>query len=146
MKASRVLCSALLLVGALSGCGSDNPVSSLETDPAFVSPPTNLRSQGFLLQWDPSPDADVVGYEVEADRLDQEVAFVAVTTRPSSLTAYDVSTGSAEFMDTWYRVRAVDADGNRSAATRSVFVASGSASTEDPTTPEDPSIVRPVRP
>jgi hypothetical protein len=150
MNAPRVLrwATALLLVGILAGCGTDDPVSSLETDPAAVSPPTNLRAQGLLLQWDPSPDADVVGYEVEVDRSNrdfaQDVAFLQVDTRTNAVIAYDVSIRGTEFMNTWYRVRAVDADGNRSVGSNSVYVATGMPGTEDPTVPEEPPIARPM--
>ena len=146
MHSPRVLrwATALLLVGSLAGCSSDNPVSSLDNDRAAVSPPTNVRAQGVLLQWDPSPDADVVGYEVENDRNNRatpdNVTFVTVGTRTNSIMAYDMSSASADWMDTWYRVRAVDSDGNRSVPSNAVYVSTGS--TMDPTAPEAPPIER----
>ena len=109
---------------------------------AFVSGTDIGQFTGF------STRSDVVGYEVEVDRSNrdfaEDVAFLQVDTHTNAVIAYDVSIRGSEFMNTWYRVRAVDADGNRSVGSNSVYVATGRPETEDPTVPEEPPIARPV--
>jgi hypothetical protein len=147
MNSPRIahLAGAFLLVGALSGCGSDNPLSSNQTDSSPPSPPTNLRYTGSVLTWNPSPDADVVGYDVEADLDDPPVTFVRISPQLTAGTSFDlVSRG--EYVNTWYRVRAVDVDGNRSLPTNRVFVTV--AVTAGAPMPGDPGVVNesPLKP
>ena len=127
--------AALLLAGALSGCGSDNLLSNPNPNSSLPSPPSNLRFDRSLLSWDPSSDASVVGYEIEADLPDQSVAFVPVNVRMSTITAYDLSVDRPEYLNTWYRVRAVNGEGVRSNPSNSVFVmqeSGGSPGMDDP--------------
>lgn len=114
--------AALLLVGALSGCGSDNLMSNSNPNSSLPSPPSNLRFDRSLLTWDASADTRVVGYEIEADLPDQQVAFVPINLRMSSITAYDLAVDRLEYINTWYRVRAVNGAGVRSNPSNSVFV------------------------
>lgn len=143
MSSSRLVCTAgaILLVGALSGCGSDNPVSSTNMQSAPPSAPTNLRYQQSLLTWDPSPDSNIIGYEVEADLPDPQVSFVRVTPRMTTITAFDVSAIHAEWDNTWYRVRAVNVLGVRSAPSNAVFITSNPTSAGAPPMSEEPPMV-----
>jgi hypothetical protein len=143
MSSSRIVCTAgaILLVGALSGCGSDDPVSSSSLQSSPPSAPTNLRFQQSLLTWDPSPDSDIIGYEVEADLPDPQVSFVRVSPQMTAITAFDVSVGQAEWDNTWYRVRAVDVTGVRSAPSNSVYVTANPTSAGDPSAPDGQPVV-----
>ncbi|MEO6461563.1 MAG: hypothetical protein ABIP29_00645 [Candidatus Eisenbacteria bacterium] len=143
MSSSRLISTAgaILLVGALSGCGSDNPVSSSSLQSSPPSAPTNLRFQQALLTWDPSPDANVIGYEIEADFPDPQVSFVPVSPRMTAITAFDVSSARTEWDNTWYRVRAVNVAGTRSAPSNSVYVTGNPSSVGAPEMPEDPPVV-----
>jgi hypothetical protein len=128
---------AILLVGALSGCGADNHVSSVSLQSSPPSAPTNLRFQQSLLTWDPSPDANVIGYEVEADLPDPQVTYVRVSPRVSAATAFDASLTTTNWDNTWYRVRAVDVAGVRSAPSNSVYVTANPTSAGAPPAPDD---------
>lgn len=142
MNAARIARTAgvLLVVGALSGCGSDNPLSSSNPDASQLAPPSNLRFSGSLLTWNPSPDAKTVGYDIEADLSDPQVVFVRVNPRMQSIPAYDLAASQPEFVNTWYRVRAVNAAGGRSAPSNSVYVTANAQST-GALMPDDPGIV-----
>ena len=151
MHALRIasVTAAFVLAAALSGCGSDNPVASGSLDSSAPAPPSNLRFSGSLLTWDPSPDADVIGYEVEADLPDPQVAYVRVSGNPpTALTAFDLQTFQADYLNTWYRVRAVDVGGNRSQPSNSVYVSWNPQSAGAPMPPDAPSIVEggPINP
>ena len=143
MSSSRLvsIAGAILLVGALSGCGSDNPVASGSLQASPPSAPTNLRFQQSLLTWDPSPDSDIIGYEVEADLPDPQVSFVRVTPQMTAITAFDVSAVHADWDNVWYRVRAVDITGTRSAPSNSVYVTGNPTSAGAPPMPEDQPMV-----
>ena len=117
--------AALVVVFAVAGCATDNPVSSLNQviDTAPPSAPTNIRGTArgaiALVQWDVSSDSDVVGYDVYRYAPDpaRESAYVRINATPISGDEYVVSDPAG-----WYRVKAVDQSGNRSTASGAAYV------------------------
>jgi penicillin-binding protein len=118
--------AALVALVALAGCGADNTISSLATDSAPPSAPTNIREESrgaiAVLAWDASPDADVVGYDVYMYSPDpaRESAYVRVNANTIAGEEFEVTTGASN--NSWYRVKAVDQSGNRSSSSGAAFV------------------------
>lgn len=111
--------AALVVAMAISGCGSDGgPTAATPTlDSTAPQAPTGL-AQSFngqsvpVLRWTPNAEPDLDRYEVYmySPAPDRDNAYVLVGT----------VTGTPEFAlqgvgEQWYRVRAVDQSGNRSA-------------------------------
>lgn len=134
--------AALVALVALSGCAADSTLSSLNStiDSAPPSAPTNIREdiRGAIsmLAWDASPDADVVGYDVYMYSPDpaRESAYIRVNASPIQAEEYSVSELGA--VNAWYRVKAVDLSGNRSATSGAAMVGGATPTQGTPTTDE----------
>jgi len=152
MFARRAVSFAVLAlaVTAFAGCATDNPLSPASIDASAPGAPTNLIAEdhagSLALAWDASSDADVVGYDVYRYAPDpaRENSYVKVNSGLIVGTEYVVAdAGSAP---SWYRVKAVDAGSNTSAASGAIAAAKpGSGSSEDNGVRE-PSISRSIRP
>ena len=128
MSRRPTLFVALAALVALAGCGTDNTVSSLnQADSAPPSAPTNIRQETrgaiSVLAWDASPDADVVGYDVLVYSPDpsRENAYVKVNVAAVPGEEFNVTIDGTP--NAWYRVKAVDQAGNRSASSSSAYIA-----------------------
>lgn len=127
--------ATLVALVALSGCAADSTLSSINSaiDTTPPSAPTNIREELrgaiSMLAWDASPDADVVGYDVYMYSPDpaRESAYIKVNVSPIQAEEYSVS--ELGVVNSWYRVKAVDLSGNRSATSGAVLV-SGTVSTQ----------------
>jgi hypothetical protein len=148
LRRSTAFAAAFVALAGLTGCAADSTLSSINqgSDTAPPSAPTNireeLRGQISLLAWDASPDADVVGYDVYQYSPDpaRESAYVRLNASPIQAEEYSVSESAT--VNAWYRVKAVDTSGNRSATSGAAWVTgvpvTGSASDQG----EEPGIPR----
>jgi hypothetical protein len=142
VKLTRHLLASVILIAALSGCGTDGgptqPTTSLDTTPPPA--PTNL---GFSvigtqrqLTWDSSAAADLAGYEVwQAECGSGEFVLAgSIVGDNASFTLPVVDQPKA--MD--FRVRAYDLTGNRSPysglATTELLPQSGAGDPNQPRT------------
>ena len=120
--------ATLVALVALAGCSAENTLSSLDQsiDSAPPSAPTNIRDEDrgaiSVLAWDASTDADVVGYDVYMYSPDpaRESAYIKVNAATVTDTEFSISTQSS--VNAWYRVKAVDQAGNRSASSGAAWV------------------------
>jgi hypothetical protein len=120
--------ASLVALVALAGCGAENTLSSLDQtlDSAPPSAPTNIRQETrgaiSVLAWDESTDADVVGYDVYVYSPDpaRESAYVRINAATIEGDEFVVSTSGT--LNAWYRVKAVDQSGNRSASSGAAYV------------------------
>ena len=120
--------ATLVALVALAGCSAENTLSSLDQgiDSAPPSAPTNIRDEDrgaiSVLAWDASTDADVVGYDVYMYSPDpaRESAYIRVNAATITGTEFTVTTDAT--LNAWYRVKAVDQSGNRSASSGAAWV------------------------
>lgn len=121
----RLTFTAFVAALAVAGCSTTNPVSSLQQpiDTAPPSAPTNIRGEErgalAILAWDESSDADVVGYDIYRYAPDpaRESAYIKVNAATVTGSEYQVNDAAS-----WYRVKAVDQAGNRSASSGAAYV------------------------
>jgi hypothetical protein len=127
MTLRRVLSIAVLAVSvvAVSGCATDNPVSSLSgLDATAPGAPSSIlavdRDGALVLTWNASADADVAGYNVYRYSPDpaRENAYVKINGALITGTEYAVTDASSD--PSWYRIKAVDTSANTSAASGAV--------------------------
>jgi hypothetical protein len=152
MFARRAVSFAVLAlaVTAFAGCATDNPLSPGNIDASAPGAPTNLiaedRAGSLVLSWDASSDADVVGYDVYRYAPDpaRENSYVKVNTGLVVGTEYVVA--DAAPIAAWYRVKAVDAGSNASAASGALAAAKPGSGSSDDTGIKEPSIERSSRP
>jgi hypothetical protein len=119
---------AVAVLVVLAGCSSENTVSGPgpSLDSAPPSAPTNIRDEDrgamSVLAWDASPDPDVVGYDVYLYSPDpaRESAYIKVNAATITGTEFTVTTSAS--VNAWYRVKAVDQAGNRSASSGAAWV------------------------
>jgi hypothetical protein len=117
--------SVMLAASLVAGCGENltNPLAaepSLDTTPPpaptglAISMETSLNRG--VLQWSPSAAPDVAGYDVFVYAPDpsRNDAYVKVNTVPLTTTDFALAP-VGEATTVYYRVRAVDQTGNRSA-------------------------------
>jgi len=152
MSLRRVLSVAVLAVSvvAISGCATDNPVSSLSgLDATAPGAPTSImaldRDGALVLAWNASADADVAGYNVYRYSPDpaRENSYVKVNGTLVTGTEYVVTDASSDAA--WYRIKAVDTSANASAASGAVQgSATGAPGTVD-NLPGDPGIEKAPR-
>jgi hypothetical protein len=148
LRRHRVAALAVTLATfALTGCSSDNPVSSLNNlDAAPPSAPVNLRTEArggsILLDWDTSTDADVVGYDVYRYDPDpaRESAYVKVNAATITESEYLIADASEQ--GTWYRVKSVDLSSNRSNSSGAAYASMGVLEGGLPVANEEPAIER----
>jgi uncharacterized protein YcfL len=148
LRRHRVAALAVTLATfALTGCSSDNPVSSLNNlDAAPPSAPVNIRTEirggSVLLDWDASTEADVVGYDVYRYDPDpaRESAYVKVNAATITDSEYLIPDASEQ--GTWYRVKAVDLSSNRSNSSGAAYAAMGVLEGSLPVATGEPSIER----
>jgi hypothetical protein len=146
-RRSTSFLAALAALVALAGCGADNTLSTLDSsiDAAPPSAPTNIREEtrGALtvLAWDASPDADVAGYDIYMYLPDpaREASYVRINT--TTIDGDEFVVTGASNGQSWYRVKAVDQAGNRSASSGAAFIA-GIESTGGSEPSEEPPVVR----
>jgi penicillin-binding protein 1B len=147
-RRSTSFAAALIALVALSGCAADSTVSGMNStiDTAPPSAPTNIREElnGAIsvLAWDASTDADVVGYDVYQYSPDpaRESAYIRLNASPIQSVEYSV-TENAD-VNAWYRVKAVDLSGNRSASSGAAWVTGTSPTGAAPDLSDEPSIRR----
>ena len=152
MFARRAVTTAVLAlaVTALAGCATDNPLAPGGIDASAPSAPTNLiaedRSGSLVLSWDASSDADVVGYDVYRYAPDpaRENAYVKINTGLVVDTEFVVADAASPV--SWYRVKAVDASANASAASGALAAAKPSYGSADDGGIHEQPITRTVRP
>lgn len=127
MKSIRLVPCALAmsaLVLVLAGCGKSNdalaPANVLDTTPPDA--PTNVAGSynadenRDYMNWAPSTAADVAGYEVwkySANPTSGAAGVLVATARANEHSTSLPPTGDGGTH--WFRVRAIDATGNRSA-------------------------------
>ena len=149
MHFRRVFCCAALAVSlvAVTGCATDNPVSAVGgIDATAPGAPTSLaaevRGSDLVLSWDASVDADVVGYDVYRFDPDpaRENAYVKVNSAIITDTEYTVPEASSDL--SWYRVKALDASANASAASSALAAAAPAMNSNDGAQPSDPGIAK----
>ena len=124
MLARRTVSFAVLAlaVAMFAGCATDNPLTAAGIDSTAPGAPTNLvaseRSGSLVLSWDASSDGDVVGYDVYRYAPDpaRESAYLKINGALVTDNEYVVSDASTS--SSWYRVKAVDASSNASAASQ----------------------------
>lgn len=140
------LVAAGALVVMLAGCGSDGGPTALTTPLDTTAPqaPTGVQlasvGSDVVLRWAPNSEPDLARYEVymyspgtPGDNTDVSVALV-VNRSEWRLPMIG---------EAWYRVRAVDTAGNRSAPSVGIY-ANVPVQTADPVgDPDDPDPVRP---
>jgi hypothetical protein len=151
MTLRRVLSVAVLAVSvvAITGCATDNPVSSLSgLDATAPGAPTSImaldRDGALVLTWNASPDADVAGYNVYRYSPDpaRENSYVKINGALVTGTEYLVTDAGDP---SWYRIKAVDTSANASAASGAIqAVALGAPGTVD-NLPGEPGIERATR-
>jgi len=137
MFARRAVSFAVLAlaVTAFAGCATDNPLSPATIDASAPGAPTNLIAEdhagSLVLSWDASSDADVVGYDVYRYAPDpaRESSYIKVNSGLVVGTAYVVDDAST--IASWYRVKAVDAGSNNSAASGALAAAKPSYGSSD---------------
>lgn len=152
MSLRRVLSAAILAVSvvAITGCATDNPVSSLSgLDATAPGAPTSIlaedRNGALVLTWNASSDADVAGYNVYRYSPDpaRENAYVKINGAIVTGTEYMVTDATAD--PSWYRIKAVDTSANASAASGAIQGAAlGAPGTVD-NLPAEPGIERKSR-
>jgi hypothetical protein len=139
----RILALATaVVVTALVGCSQDNTSSPVDDPNAGLqdqSPPTmptglcvvKASEEGFLITWTPSPDLDIVGYDVYLYQPSpyRDEAYIRLNTEP--VTHASFSFPNPEPGEVYYfKVRAVDSEGLKSAS-------SGPLEVSLSTTPEE---------
>lgn len=152
MSLRRVLSAAVLAVSvvAISGCATDNPVSSLSgLDATAPGAPTSLvaedRAGALVLAWNASADADVAGYNVYRYSPDpaRENAYVKINGALVTGTEFVVTDAGSDA--SWYRIKAVDTSANTSAASGAIQgAATGAPGTID-NLPAEPGIEKAPR-
>ena len=149
MQFRHAFCCAVLALSlaAVTGCATDNPVSSVGgIDATAPGAPTSLaaetRGNDLVLSWDASVDADVVGYDVYRFDPDpaRENAYVKVNGAIITDTEYTVPEASSGA--SWYRVKAVDTSANASAASSALAAAAPAMNSNDGTQPSEPGIAK----
>jgi hypothetical protein len=126
----------------LAGCGSDGGPTAVTTSLDSTPPqaPTGLvQTTGSggspVLRWTPNAEADLDGYEVYkySPAPDRDNAYVMVGSVDGTPEYPLTGIGTS-----WYRVRALDRSGNRSAASSALTVSlQGGGSAPSPSAPED---------
>jgi hypothetical protein len=136
---------------AVTGCATDNPLSSLgDLDATAPGAPTSLaasmRGSDLVLTWDASADADVVGYDVYRYAPDpsRESAYLKVNGAIVTDTEYVIA--DAPSVMSWYRVKAVDNSSNASAASGALAAARPIDGSSDTDVLIDPTVTRASRP
>ena len=147
MSLRRVLSAAVLAVSlvAVSGCATDNPVSSLSSlDASAPGAPTNFvaedRDGALVLAWNASADADVAGYNVYRYSPDpaRENAYVKINGALVTGTEFVVTDAGSDA--SWYRIKAVDTSANTSAASGAIQGAATGAPGSLEDLPADPGV------
>jgi hypothetical protein len=151
MSLRRVLFAAVLAVSvvAVSGCATDNPVSSLSgLDATAPGAPTMLKAEdhdgSLVLSWSASADADVAGYNVYRYAPDpaRENSYVKINGALVTGTRFAVTDAGSD--PSWYRIKAVDTSANASAASAAIEgYTLGAMGTNDPQ-PREPGIQTPA--
>ena len=141
------LVAALVLSGVVSGCGSDTaPTAATPTfDSAPPAAPAELSSSYqdgvTTLSWEPSAAAEVASYQVYlfAPSPERESAWIQLAEVPSTVTDYVLSPVSGHAVQ-YYRVRAVNAGGNRGALSNRIEIVREPVEpgTDTPAPPGDP--------
>jgi hypothetical protein len=139
---------ALALAAVLSGCGKDStPTGLAPLDQSPPAAPSQITSEmdastaNAVLEWTPSPSANVAGYEVYqyAPSPNRESAYVLVGETDAATTRYNLP-WTYERTTLYYRLRAVSATGVKSewSALTQVTVGPPLADPYRPYNPEDP--------
>jgi hypothetical protein len=152
VKVVRHSLCALAAVALIAGCGKGTSPTSvtpesgaptLDTSPPPVPAGFNViddPSGQVSLVWDESSAADVVGYEIfsYAPNPESEESFALQYTTDATTRQFNVD-ASPTYVTRYFRIRAVDAAGNRSPLTPTLSVTTGPLS---PTSggPEDPGL------
>jgi hypothetical protein len=153
MHVRRVFLSAVSAFSlvAITGCATDNPVSSVGgIDATAPGAPTSLaaeqRGSNLVLSWDASVDPDVAGYDVYRFAPDpaRENSYVKVNSALVTDTEYTVP--EAPSSTSWYRVKAVDASANASAASGALAAAAPGGSSNVGNDPSEPGVAQQSRP
>lgn len=151
MKFARLSLCALAAVALIAGCGKstdptrvtteDNPTPSLDNSPPPV--PSGLRVTEDLtghasLTWTPSTAPDLAGYEIHVydPDPDRESAYALLHSTDATTVSYSLDPSDG-FVTRYFRVRSVDASGNRSAMSGTLSVTTGPVQTVGGD-PEDP--------
>ena len=153
MVARRTVSFAVLAlaVAFFAGCATDNPLTAAGIDSTAPGAPTNLvasaRGGELLLTWDASSDGDVAGYDVYRYSPDpaRENSYVKINSALVTDNEYLVSDASGS--SSWYRVKAVDASSNSSAASGALAAAApAEASSDGGASIPEPGVERSSRP
>jgi len=141
VKSPRFILLSIAAIALLAGCGkSSSPVNAVPPEsPTLDTTPPPVPT-GFCVTSDPSTGAesivwnassapDLAKYEVYVYSPDpsRDESFVYLTTVSNDVTSYTLDPVSSA-TTLFYRLRAVDASGNRSAATSTVSVSLAPAS------------------
>ena len=143
MKVVRLSLCALAAVALIAGCGkSSGPTNvtpesgtpTLDTSPPPVPGGFNVMddpSGQVSLVWDESSAADVVGYEVFSYAPDpqSDESFALLYTTDATTRQFNVD-ASPSYVTKYFRLRAVDAAGNRSPLTSTLGVTVGPLTTQ----------------
>ena len=138
-----------LAVAFFAGCATDNPLTAAGIDSTAPGAPTNLvasaRGGELLLTWDASSDGDVAGYDVYRYSPDpaRENSYVKINSSLITDNEYLVTDAAGS---SWYRVKAVDASSNSSAASGALAATAPADGSADGNPIPEPGVERSARP
>lgn len=154
MKTSRPLIQlaiAMALAAAICGCGagSDPVAPGAVTDNAPPQAPTGLTPglsdiSNPVLEWSANSEPDLAGYQIYQYSPDpsRDNAYELVATVGASATEWQLP-DVTETEITWFRLRAIDGAGNRSAVSTAAQITLVAASSGSDAPGEDiPPVVR----
>lgn len=151
MKSSKYVLPmvvALTLAAMLGGCSKSSSPTGLDSlDQAPPSAPTQITAEvdastsNAVVEWVPSPSANVAGCEVYqySPSPERESAYVLVATTDANTTRYYNVQPMHKPTTLYYRLRTVSATGVKSEWSTLVQVAVG------PSLPDDPDAPRPAK-
>jgi hypothetical protein len=140
--------AAIAVTAMLAGCANapTEAVPSLDTTPPPAPANLSASRDSFdhqILTWEPSAAADVTGYQVYvySPSPERDNAYLLVDDPDSGDNSYQLPSVTVA-TEAFYRVRALDASGNRSAFSAAAPVtitpsASGGAGGRKPTNPPE---------